>query len=61
MVGVSMFGVGYGMVGLGYCRERVRYGNGKRLGMVKVRYGRDRVWKGKVGLDYGRLWQGRIW
>ena len=29
--------------------------------MVGVRYGRDRVWKGMVGVDYGRVWQGRMW
>ena len=28
MVGVSMFGFGYGMVKIGYCRGRVRYGRG---------------------------------
>ena len=29
--------------------------------MVGVRYGRDRVRKGIVGVDYGRVWQGRMW
>ena len=29
--------------------------------MVGGRYGRDRVWKGMVGVDYGRVWQGRMW
>ena len=29
--------------------------------MVGVRYGRDMVWKGMVGVDYGRPWQGRMW
>ena len=29
--------------------------------MVGVRYGRDRVWKGMVGVDYGRVWQGGMW
>ena len=29
--------------------------------MVGVRYGRDRVWKGMVGVDYEKVWQGRIW
>ena len=29
--------------------------------MVGVRYGRDRVWKAIVGVDYGRVWQGRMW
>ena len=28
MVGVSMVGLGYGMVGLGCCRGWVRYGRG---------------------------------
>ena len=27
--------------------------------MVGVRYGRDKVWKGMVGVDYGRVWQGK--
>ena len=29
--------------------------------MVGVRYDRDRVWKGMVGIDYGRVLQGRMW
>ena len=29
--------------------------------MVGVRYGRDRLWNGMVGVDYGRVWQGRMW
>ena len=29
--------------------------------MVGVRYSRDRLWKGMVGVDYGRVWQGRMW
>ena len=29
--------------------------------MVGVRYGRDMVLKGMVWVDYGRVWQGRMW
>ena len=29
--------------------------------MVRVGYDRERVWKGVVGVDYGRRWQGRMW